>query len=134
MRIIPSSSIKSIISLVGKQLPVTSRSSLANDTKRYRELIKHEASIGGQIFGPVPHGYTREFFCLDRYTWVWHEEWIDAEGRRQSRMTRYDVRPTGILKAQDGSGYKLVSKEEGRNLIDAAKKYQERVLKEVYNS
>ncbi len=35
------------------------------DTKLYNDLIRHEAKIGGTIFGPVPKGHRREFFCLD---------------------------------------------------------------------
>ena len=51
----------------------------------YRNLIRHEAKIGGQLFGPVPKDGRREFFCLDRHTWVWHEEWVDANGDRPFR-------------------------------------------------
>jgi hypothetical protein len=75
-----------------------------NDEQRraeaYSEAIREEAKIGGKLFGPVPQGTTREFFCLDPYTWVWHEEWTDDKGTYQVRTTRYDVRPNGIYKAQ----------------------------------
>ena len=47
----------------------------------YRNLIRHEAKIGGILFGLVPEGGRREFFCLDARTWVWHEEWIDENGQ-----------------------------------------------------
>src|SRR5690242_236302 len=78
----------------------------------YRNLIRHEAKIGGQLFGPVPEGGRREFFCLNPYTWIWHEEWLDKQGERQIRTTRYDVRPNDILKAQDGQHYQSISLDE----------------------
>lgn len=97
----------------------------------YRNMIRHEAKIGGQLFGAVPAGGRREFFCLDEHTWVWHEEWLDKQGQRQIRTTRYDVRPSGILKAQDGQ-YRPVSADEANKLYQAAKVYQERVERELY--
>lgn len=30
-----------------------------------RELIQRESTIGRELFGPVPEGHRREFFCLD---------------------------------------------------------------------
>jgi hypothetical protein len=99
---------------------------------RYRQLLQSEAKIGGELFGTVPEGTRREFFCLDDTTWVWHEEWLDQNGQRQVQTTRYDVRPSGILKAQDGRGYQMVSQAEAQNLIRAVKLYRQRVLKDVY--
>lgn len=99
----------------------------------YRNLIRHEAKIGGQLFGSVPNGVRREFFCLDKHTWIWHEEWMDENGVRQSRTTRYDVRPTGILKAQNGQPYQRVSLEEAENLIEAGQLYRKRIKAELYN-
>ncbi len=98
----------------------------------YRNLIRHEAKIGGQLFGPVQSGVHREFFCLDEHTWVWHEEWTDKNGQQQIRTTRYDVRPNGILKAQDGQ-YQAVKPEEATKLYEAAKLYQQRVETELYS-
>ena len=93
----------------------------------YREAIREEAKIGGSLFGPIPEGSRREFFCLDEHTWVWHEEWTDANGLRQSRTTRYDVRPQGILKAQDGQPYQRLSYEEASRLVQAAHRYKQLV-------
>jgi hypothetical protein len=98
----------------------------------YRNLIRHEARIGGQLFGPVRPGGRREFFCLDRHTWVWHEEWIDENNQHQAMTTRYDVRPSGILKSQHGQ-YQAVSKQEAESLCEAAKLYQKRVKAELYS-
>lgn len=99
----------------------------------YRNLIRHEAKIGGQLFGQIPAGHRREFFCLDERTWVWHEEWHDANtGQQHVRTTRYDVRPDGILKAQNGH-YQKLSGSEALRLKQAAHHYVDRVDREMYN-
>lgn len=98
----------------------------------YRNLLRHEAKIGGQLFGPVPAGGRREFFCLDRHTWVWHEEWTDKNGQQQIRTTRYDVRPNGVLKSQNGQ-YSPISLAEAKHLKDAAVLYRDRVKRELYS-
>lgn len=100
--------------------------------RRYRELIRREAKVGGELFGPVPEGIRREFFCLDEHTWVWHEEWTDAQGKRRAITTRYDVRPSGILKAQDGQPYRYVTTEEGRRLCRAVLMYNQLVQYQLY--
>lgn len=99
----------------------------ARNAQIYRNIIRDCARMGGTLFGQVPQGSRREFFCLDEHTWVWHEEWTDANNIRHSRTTRYDVRPHGIFKAQDGMAYQPLSAEETARLYDAASKYQQRV-------
>jgi hypothetical protein len=98
----------------------------------YSNLIRREAEIGGQLFGPIPKGHRREFFCLDAHTWVWHEEWTDEDGQYHVRTTRYDVRPDGILKAQDGQHYQHVSVDEANRLNEAAQLYQQRIKSQLY--
>lgn len=90
------------------------------------QLIRYEAQIGGRLFGALPKGHRREFFCLDEHTWVWHEEWVDGKGKRQVATTRYDIRPSGILKAQ-GSQYQPLSTEETINLYKAIELYEQQV-------
>jgi len=97
----------------------------------YRKLMRHEAKIGGQVFGPSPPGGQREFFCLDKNTWVWHEEWIGSNGQRQIKTTRYDVRPNIILKSQDGQD-EPIGREEAAHLIQATHLYRDRVNAELY--
>jgi len=97
----------------------------------YRQLLRREAKMGGQLFGPVPAGHRREFFCLDRYTWVWHEEWVDASGKAQALTTRYDIRPQGILKSQGSNSYQLVKGDELRNLYQAARLYRDNLHAQV---
>jgi hypothetical protein len=35
------------------------------DRKLYDSLVRHEARVGGKLFGPVPPGTKREFYCLN---------------------------------------------------------------------
>lgn len=98
----------------------------------YRNLIRHEARIGSTVFGEIPKGHRREFFCLDEHTWIWHEEWRDENGQEQIRTTRYDVRPDGILKSQNGH-YQKVQENEEKRLKQAAYVYLQRVNHEMYN-
>lgn len=98
----------------------------------YRNLIRHEAKIGGQLFGPVADGGRREFFCLDQHTWVWHEEWTDQVGQHQTKTTRYDVRPSGIVKSQNGH-YQQLTIHEAEHLRDAVRLYSQRIKSELYS-
>lgn len=92
----------------------------------YRDIIRECAKMGGGLFGEVPRTNRREFFCLDAHTWVWHEEWKDAAGQH-ILTTRYDIRPNGIFKAQDGHAYQPLSIEEAHRLHAAVRAYNRRV-------
>lgn len=109
----------------------TQTDEMDQEEKFRRNVIRHEAKVGGELFGPVPKGVRREFFCLDEHTWIWHEEWTE-NGQNKSKTTRYSVRPNGIVKAQDGHSYHLVKGEEAQRLLEAARAYQKRVEREVY--
>ena len=111
---------------------ITKQKQVDRDAELYRNLIRHEARIGGQLFGPVPKGGRREFFCLDEHTWVWHEEWTDKAGQARVRTTRYDVRPSGILKVQNGH-YQAINRDESRRLVEAINLYEQRVNTELYS-
>lgn len=114
---------------------ITAQKQAERRAELYRNLIRHEAKIGGQVFGPVSRGGRREFFCLDEHTWIWHEEWIDSQGQRQTKTTRYDVRPDGmIIKAQDGHPYQEVRGQEALRLYQAAVEYERRVNTELYGA
>jgi hypothetical protein len=101
--------------------------------REYREIIRREAVIGGKLFGPVAKGGRREFFCLDEHTWVWHEEWTDQNGQHHAVTTRYDVRPHGIFKAQDGQPYRPLSEQEARHFYKAVILYDRAVSSEIFN-
>lgn len=113
---------------------VSTQKTARQEENIYRNLIRSEAVIGGDIFGTVADGRRREFFCLDKHTWIWHEEWTDAHGARQVLTTRYDVRPDKILKSQSGSSYKAVGPEEARHLIAAAREYRNRTFRKMYHT
>lgn len=98
-----------------------------------RDLIRMESRIGGQLFGPVPKGHRREFFCLDQHTWVWYEEWQDPRTRKMvSTTTRYEVHDNGILKVQQGQPYTFVEGQELTNLVWAMHMYYEEVARSIY--
>lgn len=118
--------IKRILNLVLPQRHEERRAEL------YRNFIRHEAKIGGRLFGSTAPGVRREFFCLDERTWVWHEEWVDKNGQSHVQTTRYDIRPDGILKSQHGK-YQQVGPDEARRLYTAAKLYRDAVVREVYS-
>lgn len=98
----------------------------------HRDLIRMESHIGSQLFGAVPAGHRREFFCLDKDTWVWYEQYMQ-NGKVYEVTTRYEIHPHGVLKVQDGQPYAVVEGEELRNLAIATRIYHDRVAREVYN-
>lgn len=97
----------------------------------YRNLIRHEARLGGQLFGELPSGGRREFFCLDEHSWVWHEEWSDTAGRQHIQTTRYDFWPGSIVKLQNGK-FGPVGFEEAKHLARAIDLYHKRVRRDLY--
>lgn len=119
--------LKRLLQLTGAVQEPESRAS-----QIHRNLIKRESKIGGELFGPIAPGGRREFFCLDEHTWIWYEEWQDTSGNQQSRTTRYDVRPNGVVKAQDGRHYQKLSSHEAKRFREAVLAYQKRVFREIY--
>ena len=93
-----------------------------------RDLIKRESDIGRTVFGPVPKGVKREFFCLSQHTWVWHEE---RAGK--VTITRYKIKETEILKSVNNGHYERISLEEARRFTQAVKLYNQRVNDKLYN-
>ncbi len=104
-----------------------SDSKAVSDETLKSELIRLESQIGQQLFGPVPAGGKREFFCLDENTWVWHEESGGAK-----TVTKYMVQGGVVLKSINGSAYEKALKKEVTNLLLAAEIYQKRVGSELY--
>lgn len=98
-----------------------------------RELLQLESEIGAKLFGEVPKGHRREFFCLDESTWIWYEEWIDPQTKkRQQTTTRYEVSDRGILKVIEGPRYSYIEGVELQNFIMAIRLYYEQVARGVY--
>lgn len=120
------------LSSFGFKIPAASQKSYKTLSKR--ELIQLESEIGAQLFGPVPVGHHRQFFNLDRTTWIWYEEWIDPETKKRKEATiRYEVHHNGILKAQEGARYNFLEGQELTNFIAAVQIYYERVMREIYH-
>lgn len=97
-----------------------------------RELLEKESKIGARIFGPLPNGGRREFFCLDETSWIWYEEWRDEKGQKQKTTVRYEVQDVGILKIQEGGRYSYLEGVELDNFVAAAKAYHNQVLGLMY--
>lgn len=98
-----------------------------------RELLQLESEIGSKLFGDVPPGHRREFFCFDEKTWIWYEEWKDPKtGRRMHTTTRYEVHEKGILKVLEGARYSFIEGEELDNFVAATAMYYEQVMRGVY--
>ena len=86
------------------------------------QRAKHEETkVGSRVFGEVPKGVRREFFCLDERTWVWHEE--SKQGG--VRAVRYEIRPYGVFSSVNGGEFKPIGREEGQNFLAAIDRYNE---------
>lgn len=100
-----------------------------------RELLQLESEIGSQIFGDLPAGHHRQFFCLDENTWIWHEEKKNPQtGKIEQHTIRYELQDKAILKVQEGARYSYLEGEELTNLLAAIRVYHERVAREVYQT
>lgn len=97
-----------------------------------RDLIRQESKIGAGVFGAVQPGYTREFFYFDNGTWIWYEAWQGKDNKLQSVTTRYEVKPTGVLKVQDNQPYAVLQGAELRNLLLAMRFYYDQTTRQVY--
>lgn len=98
-----------------------------------RELLQMESEIGAKLFGDIPAGHRREFFCLDKKTWIWYEEWKDQKsGKKMSTTIRYEIHDKKILKVQEGARYSFIEGEELDNLLAAVSLYYEQVARHVY--
>ncbi len=96
-----------------------------------RDLIKAESKIGSTLFGPVPEGHRRESFA-----WIAKPGFGTKNGKRQGRTesvtTRYEVRPNGVMKIQDGHKYTYIHGNELHNLAKACQLYYQHVSQHVY--
>lgn len=98
-----------------------------------RQLIQQEAKVGAALFGDVGPNRSREFFMLDRHTWVWHEEWTDEKGFHRL-TTRYEIHNEHVLKKQNDLPAVWVEGQELTNLYHAIQAYYYAVTEKVYNS
>lgn len=103
--------------------------------KKYsdRDLLRMESAVGRHLFGPIPDGVTREFFCLDDRTWIWYEQWKDAETLElRERTIRYEVHSKGVIKIQEDQPYVVLEGDELKNFGIATRLYYEHVMRDVY--
>ena len=102
------------------------------ELKLYNDLKEHEAEIGGKLFGPVPAGVKRVFYCQDDTTWVWREEWTDKNGQKKNTTIRYEFRPDSVVKVLNNGKYQLLSKNEAARFFQAIKAFERNVRSELY--
>lgn len=122
------------MSIIQRALELITGQSATRPLKKLtrRQLIELESEIGRELFGPIPAGHRRDFFCLDARTWVWYEEWRDSDNKLKTSTTRYEVQSNGILKAQEGRTYKYIDGEELTNFAIAVRMYYEQCMREIY--
>ena len=100
-------------------------------TEKRREYLRREAKIGASLFGPVPRGHQRDFFCLDDNTWIWNEAWEDGNGQLLNMHTRFDIHSNTIIKHQNGVQVPM-SLNEIANLVHAMEQYYKLVSTQIY--
>lgn len=126
---------KTIRLLVGDDTPAGFRKSAKDEQPvrvTDRDLLREESKVGGTLFGQVPKGHRREFFCLDESTWIWYEEWRDEKGVERRSTVRYELHPHGILKVSDGPRHQLLKGQELENFAEATRIYYEQISRQVY--
>lgn len=108
-----------------------------NDNVKYenisRDLMRREAKIGGRLFGPVKKGCDRQFFQLEKNTWIWVEKWTES-GKQRTKTTKYLVKPTELIKSVNGGHYERTSLQEAKNFERAVHLYVEEVDRELYGN
>jgi hypothetical protein len=118
---------------VGQKQVSAKQQSAYQRAMKERQLIRRESKIGSQLFGQVPSGRSREFFCLDERTWVWSESWYDANtNQHQSTQVQYEFQDRGVLKLINKVPHGYITSSELRHLVDAIQIYHDRVAIEVY--
>ncbi len=116
-----------------KPLLKLKRKDRALKTLTERELIQLESQIGATVFGlAAANVIRREFFNLDKDTWIWHEQVKQPNGSISEITVRYEVQPKGILKVHPGPRYDYLEGDELKNFVLAVNEYYERVARELY--
>jgi hypothetical protein len=130
---------KTLSFIIGKPIGQVDHTTLSRQMSAHKQamrrnqLIHQEARIGSSVLGEVPAGHQREFFCLDKNTWVWSEQWYDQQAKMSRHMNvRYEFQPHGVLKIVDEIPRGYVTGKELKNLVTAIKTYTNRVAVEVY--
>ena len=104
---------------------LTAKPSVGQAITTESDLLNAESALGRTIFGPIPAGQSRDFFCYRKNVWLWYENGITI---------RYEVRPEGVFKKYPGSHYHLISGQELDNFRQATKTYLNLVKNRLYNN
>lgn len=92
-----------------------------------REFIRRELQVTSDIFGETPKGIERKFFCLNKHTWIWHEN-----DHGQQTVTKYTIRPGEIVKSVNDESYRRVSVEEAQRFAQATRLYADKTAALLY--
>lgn len=95
------------------------------------EYINAESAYGRTLFGPIPAGHQREFFRDKKNIWIWHENWVEFDQKREITI-RYEVRPDGVYKKPLGHGYTRIDGEELENFRKALRAYLQLIKQNLY--
>lgn len=96
------------------------------------DLINAESKLGRTIFGPIPDGHQREFFESKKNVWIWHESFVDNNGKRNTLTVRYEVKPNGVFKRINQGNYEKIEGSELENFCKAARSYLSLVKAKLY--
>lgn len=118
-------------STIKKSIPARQVIAEAKPKITKEQLINAESALGGQLFGPVPAGYRREFFLYRHNYWVYYESWQENGHKKESTIT-YEVRKTGVYKNPLGSGYRKISGTELSNFCHAVREYRRMIKAKLY--
>jgi len=102
--------------------------------RRREQLVNLESAVGARVFGAMPEGHRREFFCHTPTEWFWHEEWVDEYGMPKRQTVRYLVSGGQVLKKQVGQMNTVLAGPELRNFTRAVRKYLREVKREIYSA
>ncbi|MCL2001836.1 hypothetical protein FWG76_00315 [Candidatus Saccharibacteria bacterium] len=100
--------------------------------KQRERLVNLESAVGAKIFGALPEGRRREFFCHTPTEWFWHEEWTDEYGLAKRQTVRYIVSGGQVIKKQVGQPNTVLAGPELKNFTRATRKYLREVKREIY--
>ena len=101
--------------------------------RRRERLVNLESAVGAKVFGVLPEGHRREFFCHTPTEWFWHEEWVDEYGLAKRQTVRYLISGGQVVKKQVGQPNTVLTGLELSNFLRATRKYLREVKREVYH-
>ena len=116
-----------------KKRPIFGRNSKPLHTLTMREIINRESEQGAQLFEKPTRGERVEFYYLGEGAWIWHQETKDDQGKVKIQTTRYEVKDSAVVKAQDAKKREYMGDAQLHNLALWMFNYYELVARNVYN-